>query len=88
MARNHKKYEAGKTSLTRGDLIFFNGAAHVALATGKKDEVDTFWPPPDNSAYHAGTVDKVKTSTISALSDWMKNHFGHAPVVEFGAPVW
>jgi hypothetical protein len=47
----------------RGDIVFFEGAAHVALATGARDgmrrsKVLSFWPPPDVVPYTAGTLDK------------------------------
>jgi hypothetical protein len=80
---------ATKTPLPeRGDLVFFDGAAHVALATGNGDEILTFWPPPNTAFTAGGTVDDVKTSTIEALSDWMTTNFGTTPAVTFGSPSW
>jgi hypothetical protein len=70
----------------RGDIVFFDGLAHVALATGKKDKVYTFWPPPGKPSI-ANTIDKVKISTIKALSDYMTPIWG-APPVTYGAPGW
>ncbi len=81
-------YDPDKGGMTRGDLVFFDGLAHVALATGNKDEVYTFWPPPDFTSYTSGTVDKVKKSTVATLSQWMLTNFGKTPSVTFGAPAW
>ena len=50
----------------RGDIVFFNDLAHVALATGNGSEVYTFWPPPEQKS-KAGTVDKVKTESIEIV---------------------
>jgi|GEM_PF-6721538 len=73
----------------RGDLVFFDGASHVTLATGNGDEVLTFWPPPNISSYGRGTVDVVKTSSIHALSNWMATNMSSGrPTVTIGAPTW
>ena len=76
--------------LQRGDIVFFDGAAHVTLATGNGDEVLTFWPPPNTQFTRGGTVDAVKTSTISELKDWMETNLTRGvPVkVTFGPPRW
>ncbi|WP_428261454.1 eCIS core domain-containing protein [Haliangium sp.] len=73
---------------SRGDVVFFDGAAHVALATGNGDEIYTFWPPPNTAFTSGGTVDAVKTSTITELDDWMEVNFGASPHVTFYAPAW
>jgi hypothetical protein len=72
----------------RGDLVFFNGLAHVALATGSGSEVYTFWPPPNTPFTAGGTTDKVKVFTIEALVTWWTANLPPAPVVEFAAPAW
>lgn len=72
----------------RGDVVFFDGAAHVALATGSGEEIFTFWPPPNTAFTAGGTVDAVKRSTITELSDWMDVNFGARPSVTFYAPSW
>lgn len=73
----------------RGDIVFFNGLAHVALATGTGSEVYTFWPPPNTPFTAGGTTDRVKVFTIEALVAWWSaNMPPPAPVVEFGAPSW
>ena len=78
-----------KPKLKKGQLVFFDGASHVALATGKGDQILTFWPPPNTKFKAGGTVDDVKTSTISALYKYMKNHPSlGTPKVTFGDPVW
>lgn len=92
MSPDTAPYVPGSTLLNRGELIFFDGISHVALATGNKDEIITFWPPPDvafdTSAPGYATLDKVKTSSIKELSDWMSSSFGAAPVVTHGHPGW
>ena len=87
MASSTNPYVPGTTTLSRGDLVFFNGLDHVALATGEGDRIYTFWPPPDNPSI-PGTVDRVKISTIRALSSYMTTHFGSTPVVTYGTPAW
>jgi hypothetical protein len=72
----------------RGDLVFFDGLAHVALATGNGSEVYTFWPPPNTPFTAGGTTDKVKTFTIEDLVKWWAANLPPAPVVEFVAPSW
>jgi hypothetical protein len=74
----------------RGDLVFFNGLEHVAMATGSGANVFTFWPPPNTPFTPGGTTDKVKVFTIDALVTWWAAHDPKkvAPTVEFGAPSW
>jgi hypothetical protein len=72
----------------RGDLVFFDGLAHVALATGTGSEVYTFWPPPNTPFTLGGTLDKVKIFTIEALVAWWSAHMPPPPTVEFAAPAW
>ena len=73
----------------RGDLVFFDGLAHVALATGNGSDVYTFWPPPD-TLLRPGTPDRVKVVTIEDLVAWWLTTTPPPPppVVEFGAPSW
>ena len=54
-------------ALRRGDIVFFDGASHVALATGVGTHVDSFWPPPDTAFVAGGTPDRVKDVTIESL---------------------
>jgi hypothetical protein len=72
----------------RGDLVFFDGLAHVALATGNGSDVYTFWPPPNTPFTPGGTTDKVKVFTIEDLVAWWAANMLSAPVVEFAAPAW
>jgi hypothetical protein len=72
----------------RGDIVFFNGIAHVALATGSGSNVYTFWPPPNTPFTPGGTTDKVKVFTIEQLVSWWTINMPPQPVVEFGAPSW
>ncbi|MDH4474086.1 MAG: DUF4157 domain-containing protein [Fluviicola sp.] len=75
--------------LKRGELVFFDGASHVALATGNGDEILTFWPPPNTAFTAGGTIDAVKVSTIKALYTYMKNdpNLG-TPKITIGKPIW
>ncbi|MBL7745888.1 MAG: DUF4157 domain-containing protein, partial [Chitinophagaceae bacterium] len=84
MSSSRTLYTPGDV-IPRGYLVFFNGVAHVALATGNPDEVLTFWPPPDfaRGTYSSGTVDEVKIRSLSSLITYMG-----APVVEYGRPSW
>jgi hypothetical protein len=72
----------------RGDLVFFNGLAHVALATGNGSEVYTFWPPPNTPFTPGGTTDKVKVFTIEDLVTWWGANMPPVPRVEFASPAW
>jgi hypothetical protein len=78
----------------RGDIVFFNGMEHVALAAGDGSKVYTFWPPPNTPVMLGGTSDKVKVFTIEALVSWWSANIPNEPnspsppVVEFGAPNW
>lgn len=73
----------------RGDLVFFNGLEHVAMATGNGSDVYTFWPPPNTPFRFGGTTDKVKVFTIEDLVAWWSaNMPPPSPVVQFGAPRW
>ena len=72
----------------RGDLVFFDGLAHVALATGKGSEVYTFWPPPNTPFALGGTTDQVKVFTIEALATWWAANMPPAPVIQFASPSW
>ena len=77
-----------KPALGEGDIVFFDGNGHVALATGKSDMVLTFWPPPDKRSIRR-TVDEVKVRSVKSLYDYMKNSpsFG-TPNVTFGKSKW
>jgi hypothetical protein len=72
----------------RGDIVFFDGIAHVALATGSGSKVYTFWPPPNTPFTPGGTTDRVKVFTIEDLVGWWSAHMPSVPTVEFGAPKW
>jgi hypothetical protein len=83
---------AGRKPL-RGDIVFMDGMAHVAMATGNVDgagraEVISFWPPPNTPFTRGGTLDSVKVTTIEELSDWWTANMPPAPVVELAAPPW
>jgi hypothetical protein len=92
MTRSTSAYSAGRTRIPRGSLVFFDGLAHVAMATGNGDEVYTFWPPPntpfDTSQPRNQTVDRVKISTIAALSSWWTTFFHSSPAITYGQPSW
>jgi hypothetical protein len=76
----------------RGDIVFFQGAAHVALATGTRDgmgrtQVLSFWPPPDIVTYTWGQLDKVKLTTIEELVAFMSGR-GWEHEVTYATPPW
>ena len=77
----------------RGDIVFFTGAAHVALANGVIDglgrtQVISFWPPPDNKGWTKAFLDKVKTTTIEELDDfWISAHKPRF-IITFSRPPW
>jgi hypothetical protein len=100
-------YDPSAPPPQRGELVFWDGSNHVAMATGRivngSPEVYTFWPPPDTPYTRGpvpeaperegwGTQDRVKTSTIKELTDFMnrqREESGGSPVVvETGKPVW
>lgn len=83
---------AGRKPL-RGDIVFMDGMAHVAMATGSVDgtgraEIISFWPPPNTPFTPGGTLDSVKLTTIEELSDWWAANMPPAPAVELAAPPW
>jgi hypothetical protein len=72
----------------RGDIVFFDGIAHVAMATGSGSDVYTFWPPPNTPFSLGGTTDMVKVFSIEALVAWWSANLPPAPRVQFAAPSW
>jgi hypothetical protein len=75
----------------RGDIVFFDGVAHVALATGSGSDVLTFWPPPDTPFVRnifGAVEDRVKMFTIEELSVWWGANMPPPPVIEFARPAW
>ena len=87
-ARHNYAIPGPNLPLHRGDLVFFNGLAHVALANGNGSEVITFWPPPNTPFMAGGTPDRVKVFTIENLVTWWERNMPPAPTVEFAAPAW
>jgi len=88
-------YEPGVTGGTkpqRGDIVFFNGLAHVALASGSGSQIFTFWPAPMPKPWQANpnkaVVDIIKLSTIEELHDWWVKENKETPVIEFARPEW
>lgn len=82
-----------KPALKRGDIVMFDGAAHVAVATGSGTHIYSFWPPPDTTFLAGGTPDRVKDTTIELLvpvCDAINARHGDPPcVVTVGSPsVW
>jgi hypothetical protein len=79
----------------RGDIVLFDGANHVALATGSGTQTYTFWPPPkvavleDAAGNVLATPDKVKQHSIEDLAKACDiPAIAHVCTVEFGAPPW
>ena len=78
-----------------GDIVLFDGLAHVAIATGRSDstgtEVLSFWPAPVKSAAEFGphgTPTQMLLTTIEALGAWMNLAFHQVPKITFGSPDW
>ncbi|MDX2361407.1 MAG: DUF4157 domain-containing protein [Crocinitomicaceae bacterium] len=72
----------------RGDLVFFDGSGHVAIATGSGENVYTFWPPPGKASV-AMTYDKIKVEKITDLVIYMRNAWPSSPnKVTFAPPIW
>lgn len=91
LAASRRTYVRGGASAPpqRGDLVFFDGMNHVALATGNGDQVYSFWPAPDTPFAVAGaTPDRVKLTTIADIVTWWSGNLGGTPKVEIGAPSW
>jgi len=75
----------------RGQIVFFNGADHVALAEGYRDGtgrsvIISFWPPPGQPSI-PNTADKVKRTTIEELVNYMVGAFGPT-TVDFASSPW
>jgi hypothetical protein len=78
-----------------GNVVFFDGLDHVALATGVVDgsgrsQVVSFWPPPNTpfTPGPVGTVDAVKLTTIEELNTFWVGVGKPAFKVTFGPPGW
>ncbi|HTN06762.1 DUF4157 domain-containing protein [Agriterribacter sp.] len=76
-----------------GDVVFFDGAAHVALAAGTLDGMGrtmiySFWPPPNTAFTAGGTIDDVKITTIEQLNDYWVGRGKPAFKIEFTTPNW
>jgi Domain of unknown function (DUF4157) len=70
-------------SPNRGQIVFFNDDAHVALAEGYRNGagqnvIISFWPPPGHAAAW-GTADQVKLTTIEDLVTYMLSRPTLAP---------
>ena len=87
----------------RGDIVFFDGAAHVALANGVTDsqgrtQIISFWPPPDTPftldttttpISVAPTLDRVKVTTIEELNQsWTQDYGQPAFNITFATAPW
>jgi hypothetical protein len=76
-----------------GDIVFFDGAAHVALGAGSTDamgrtKIYSFWPPPNTAFTAGGTIDQVKITTIEELNDYWVASGEPAFKIEFTTPNW
>jgi hypothetical protein len=83
----------------RGQVVFFDQVAHVALATGQTQpgklggiasQVMSFWPPPAKKAheYTSGTADAIQRTTIEELVPPVAEDSGDEVKVEFSQPPW
>ena len=80
-----------------GDLVFFDGAHHVALATGnivnkngtEEVQVISFWFPPDKpKTSTSNTLDDMEYTTIEELIRFYVNDEGYIPEVKFTTAPW
>lgn len=92
---NRIRYNPGSPAVRPvvGDIVFFDGASHVALATGNTDalgrtQVYSFWPPPNTAFTAGGTLDDVKITTIEELNDYWVGKGKPAFKLEFTTPNW
>ncbi len=81
ISRQNYNFNSWNQGLKRGDIVFFNGSAHVAIATGTKDrygndEVISHWIPNNN---------RVEVTTIKALKALPA---AASATVTFGRPIW
>ena len=88
-------YDSGSPAVrpVAGDIVFFDGAAHIALATGSVDglgrtQIYSFWPPPNTAFTAGGTIDDVKITTIEELNDYWVGRGKPAFKIEFATPNW
>lgn len=72
----------------RGDVVFFNNLAHVALATGNGSDVLSFWPAHDRNSFTTGTEATVEVVSIEKLAAYMNNNGMGPVVVKFAHPSW
>lgn len=97
---NRRPYNMSNPSATRpvlGDIVFFDGSSHIALATGTvnglgETEIYSFWPPP-NTPFNVAdpqlaTIDQVKRTTIEALNTYWVGEGYPAFVVEYATANW
>ena len=89
-------YKVGSPAVrpVAGDIVFFDGAAHIALAVGSppdalgRTEIYSFWPPPNTAFTAGGTIDQVKLTTIEQLNTYWVGRGKPAFKVEFATPNW
>ncbi|MGX1778290.1 hypothetical protein ACWIGW_39720 [Nocardia brasiliensis] len=84
----------------RGDVIMWDGAAHVAMTTGHmapdgSPEVYSFWPPPKHdftvdrlTGSTATVTDAVQVTTISELDSILNSGSGTPKRIFFGRGPW
>jgi hypothetical protein len=87
-----------------GDIVLFDGLAHVAMATGERKvganptdrpelepgvEIVSFWPAPTiTHTFGPGTVATVALTTIEAIQAWLTKYDTGPTSVTFGCPNW
>jgi len=76
-------------NVQRGDLVFFNGAEHVTLATGEGEYVYSFWPVlrRPGRQYRSGQ-DEIREETISFIRARIIDLYRSTPTVTYGPPAW
>jgi cell wall-associated NlpC family hydrolase len=72
-------------SLARGDIVFFNGRAHVAIATGGGNQIQSLWTLPDNPPARR---DGFQSTTVEAVADAMEQNLMGRPRVQVAPCPW
>jgi hypothetical protein len=82
-----EQYDPNHSVLGPGDIVFFDGLGHVAMATGNGMELLTFSPPAQEFQFQ-GVIDEIRDTTIDDLRYRLGNDWGRPVTVTFGTPRW